>query len=423
MEIKYAPVFHPLLGPRRHKAAHGGRGSGKSHFFATLAVAKCIANPGSRIVCIREVQKDLRDSAKLLIEDKIRKFDLERQGFRILEKETQTPGGGRIIYRGMNNYTADSIKSLEGYDAAWVEEAHTFTKSSMEILIPTIRESGSEIWWSWNPRKENDPVDKLFRGEERPSDCAIVQANWKDNPWFPDVLEQERQDCIRINPDQYDHIWEGDYVTIIEGAYYAKGLKQAETDGRITDIPLEPLQEIRAYCDIGGTGKKSDAFAIVVAQFAGRRINVIDYYEAVGQPGSAHINWLRKQGYKDALIILPHDGETNDRVIDINYRQAFEQAKFDVEVIPNQGTGAAKNRIERGRQLFPRIWFDKLRTVGLIKALGWYHEKIDEEREIGLGPDHDWASHGADAFGLMAIHWEEPRTTDMEAEVESEWVV
>lgn len=421
MDIEFAPVFRPLIEPSRYKAAYGGRGSGKSHFFADLAVANNI-KPGSRGVCIREVQKDLKDSAKLLIEDKIYQRGLAKHGFEPQRDLILTPGGGQIIFRGMNNYTADSIKSLEGFDWAWIEEAHTFTAKSLELLRPTIRKPGSEIWASWNPRFDTDPIDALFRADELPTGSSVVQANWSDNPWFPEVLEQERLDCLRLNPDQYGHIWEGEYVSIVDGAYFADGLRQAKEDKRITDVPVDSLQMVRAYCDIGGTGKKSDAFAIWIVQFIGRSIYLVDYYEAVGQPGAAHINWLRKSGYKDALVVLPHDGETNDKVIDINYRKAFEAAGFDVEVVPNQGAGAARNRIERARQLFPRMWFDEKRTGPGRKALGWYHEKIDEDRRFGLGPEHDWSSHAADAFGMMAIHYEEPTTTAL-PELETEWVV
>ena len=159
LTIPTLKVFEPLLGDSRYKGAYGGRGSGKSHFFAELAVERCVQYPGTRIVCVREVQKDLKESAKLLIEDKIRHLGVP--GFRPIESEIKTPGGGIIIFRGMNNYTAESIKSLEGFDIAWVEEAHTLTDRSLEMLRPTIRKEGSELWFSWNPRSAEDPVDAL----------------------------------------------------------------------------------------------------------------------------------------------------------------------------------------------------------------------------------------------------------------------
>lgn len=423
MQIDYAPVFYPLIDPCRYKAAHGGRGSGKSHFFATLLVARAARQQGLRAVCIREVQKDLRDSAKLLIEDKIRSMGVEHMGFVILDAEIRTPGGGRIIFRGMNNFTADSIKSLEGYDIAWVEEAHTLTQDSLELLTPTLRKEGSEIWFSWNPRFRDDPVDQLFRGEEIPSNAQVVQSNWRDNSWITKELLDERSDTKRINPEGYENIWEGGYKIIHKGAYYTNLLAQAKRDGRITGVPRDTLHQVKIFCDIGGTGKKSDAFAMVCAQFIDNWINHIDYYEARGQDSEAHFNWLRKQGYKDALIYLPHDGDTNDRVIDVSYKSAFESAGWMVEVIPNQGPGAAKNRIERVRQLGPKMKFDEHRCEPLLERLAWYHEKLDENKRFGLGPDHDWSSHGADAEGLLAICWEPPETTDDDFEYEFEGVI
>jgi phage terminase large subunit len=164
----------------------------------------------------------------------------------------------------------------------------------------------------------------------------------------------------------------------------------------------------RAIFDIGGTGAKADAVAIWICQFVGREIRVLNYYEAVGQPLATHVNWLRDNGYGKALIVLPHDGSTNDKVYDVSYESALSAAGFEVTVIPNQGKGAAAMRIEAGRRLFPSIWFNRDTTQGGIDALGWYHERKDKTRNIGLGPDHDWSSHGADAFGLMCVAYEAP---------------
>jgi phage terminase large subunit len=161
---------------------------------------------------------------------------------------------------------------------------------------------------------------------------------------------------------------------------------------------------------LGGTGARADAFAMWVAQFVGREIRVLDYYEAVGQPLSAHIQWLRDHDLDKVLIVLPHDGTTNDRIHDVSFESAFRDAGFDTEVIPNQGKGAARIRIEAARRLFPSIWFHADTTEAGRDALGWYHEKRSEDqREIGLGPEHDWSSHAADAFGLMCVAYEAPK--------------
>ena len=418
LQIPTARVFVPLLTPKRDKVARGGRGSGKSHFFAGLAVEDCLAEPGEnageglRMVCIREVQKDLAQSAKLLIEGKLNANNLgNADGFKVYEDCVKTTGDGLIIFKGMNNYTADSIKSLEGFKRSWWEEAHTATRKSINLLRPTMRASGSQLWWSYNPFRKVDPVDVMFMGDEKPSDCVVVTANWSDNPWFTPELEQERLDCLRMQPDQYQHIWEGDYVSVSSGAYYAAALTAAKAEGRIGNVAADPLMTIRLFVDIGGTGARADAFALWACQFIGKEVRVLDYYEQVGQPLASHINWMRSKGYTPdrAQIWLPHDGATQDKVFSVSYESSLRDAGYTVTVIPNQGKGAASARVEAARRLFPSIWFNESTTEGGRDALGWYHERKDEARGIGLGPEHDWASHGADAFGLMAVAYEAPR--------------
>jgi len=366
---------------------------------------------GLRAVCIREVQKDLAQSSKALIEAKLAQCELgEAQGFKIYRDRISTPRDGIIIFQGMQDATAESIKSLEGFTRAWWEEAQGATQHSINLLRPTMRASGAQMWWSWNPRRKADPVDVMLRGAELPTGASVVRANWRDNPWFTAELEQERVDCLRIQPDQYDHIWEGDYIGAAAGAYFARELATAKAEGRIGYVAFDPLLTVRLFCDIGGTGARADAFACWPAQFVGREIRVRDYYEAVGQPLAAHLNWLRTKGYgpERAQFWLPHDGASNDKVFDVSYESALRAAGYAVTVVPNQGKGAAAARIEAGRRLMPSIWFDEETTGGGRDALGWYHEQRDTVRAIGLGPAHDWASHGADAFGLMCVAYEEP---------------
>jgi phage terminase large subunit len=221
LDLPTPRVFLPLLSEARYKGAHGGRGSGKSHFFAESLVEKALMRPGLRWVCIREIQKSLEQSAKRLIEDKIAQYDLGRH-FRVLDKHIETPGDGIIIFQGMQNHTAESIKSLEGYDGAWVEEAQSLSAYSLRLLRPTIRKPGSELWFSWNPESEEDPVDQLLRGPAAIENKIVVEANWKDNPWFPDVLAEEREDDQRHRSDEYEHVWEGGYLTISDALIFAK---------------------------------------------------------------------------------------------------------------------------------------------------------------------------------------------------------
>lgn len=406
LRLETPRAFVPLLGPARYKGLWGGRGSGKSHFFGESIIERALYERGLRAVCIREVQKTLKESSKRLIEDKLQKLGLgEADGFRVFNEVIQTPGDGIITFTGMQDHNAESIKSLEGYRVAWVEEAQTMSHRSLSLLRPTIREEGSELWFSWNPRRKTDAVDLMLRGEVLPTDAIVLRVNWSENPWFPSVLEQERIDCLNSTPEQYGHIWEGEYATVLEGAYYAKHIAQAKQDGRIGRVGEDPLMTIRLFVDIGGTGARADAFTMWAAQFIGKEVRVVNYYESVGQPLGAHLDWLRSQGYTPdrAKIWLPHDGSSNDRVFDVSYESALRKAEYDVTVIPNQGKGAAKARIEATRRMFPRMWIDQEKCQPGIDALGWYHEKKDEARNIGLGPEHDWASHGADAAGLMCV--------------------
>jgi phage terminase large subunit len=250
--------------------------------------------PGTLICCIREVQKTLKERAKRLIEMKLAAYGLgEADGWRVYDDRIKTPGDGQIIFLGMQDHTAESIKSLEGYRIAWVEEAQTLSQKSLDLLRPTIRIQGSEIWFSWNPTRRTDPVDAFFRGNNAPTGALVVRTSWRDNPWWTKTLEQERLDCFRNQPEQYDHIYEGDYAQITIGAYYANALTEARAENRIGRVAADPLMTNKAFWDIGGTGAKADHTVIWIAQFVGREIRVIDYYEAQGQPLAAHVDWLR----------------------------------------------------------------------------------------------------------------------------------
>jgi len=400
LTIPTARVFEPLLQPARFKGAWGGHGGGKSHFFGELLVERCLLNPGTLAVCIREIQQTLSQSSKRLVETKIGELGVGAQ-FRVLYDRIETPGGGLIIFQGMQDATAESIKSLEGYQIAWIEEAQT---------LPTIRAEGSEIWASWNPRRKSDAVDEFLR-QKKPDNAIVVKANWRDNPWFPSVLDEERQLDLERYPERYGHIWSGDYAKAFEGAYWARELAEARRQGRISEVARDPLLPIRLYWDIGGAGAKADACAIWVVQFVGQAIRILDYIEGQGQVLGYYTNELRARGYEKALCFLPHDGVNTNAITGLRYADHLRDAEFNVTVVPNQGAGAASMRIEAVRRLFPKVWFNADATEAGRDALGYYHERKDEAHDIGLGPEHDWSSHAADAFGLMAISYEEPSTT------------
>ncbi|MDF7674757.1 PBSX family phage terminase large subunit [Acetobacteraceae bacterium ESL0709] len=220
VDIPTARIFEPLLRKARYKGAYGGRCSGKSHFFAQLLIEECLRRPPLRAVCIREVQKSMRFSVKQLISDYIIRYDLSAL-FDVQRELIQTPDGGVIIFQGMQDHTAESIKSLEGFDIAWVEEAQTLSDHSLKLLCPTIRKKDSELWFSWNPNRETDPVDRFFRHNrmEHDSDVICVKANYSDNPWFDETMERARLRDRKGNLAEYEWIWEGGYRTSI-GAYF-----------------------------------------------------------------------------------------------------------------------------------------------------------------------------------------------------------
>ncbi len=368
------------------------------------------------VLCARQYMNSLEDSSLEEVKRAIEEEPFLAEYYEVGEKFIRSKDRRiSFAFAGLDK-SIDSVKSKGRILLCWVDEAEPVTETAWAILIPTLREEGdgwnAELWVTWNPKRKKSAVEARFRRSKDPL-IKIVEMNWRDNPKFPSKLERERARDFEERPDQYQHVWEGDYVSIVEGAYYAKALATAKLEGRIGRVAFDPLMRIRIYCDLGGTGARADAFTMWPAQFIGKEIRTRDYYEAQGQQLSEHIQWLNSKGYgpKKADIYLPHDGDTNDRVYDVSFRTAFESAGYDVTVIPNQGKGAAKMRIESARRIFPSIWFDADTTESGREALGWYHErKSDDDREIGLGPDHDWSSHGADAFGLMAVAYEEPRT-------------
>jgi phage terminase large subunit len=384
-------------------------------------VVNALSHPGFRAVCIREVQKSLAGSSWQLISDKVQALGVGSM-FDVQKDRIVTPGGGVILFQGMQNHTAESVKSLEGMDVAWVEEAQALGERSLSLLDPTIRKEGSELWFSWNPTRKTDAVDKFLR-QLVPDNSIVVKANWRDNPWFTGPLEAVRKKDLKLYPERYAHIWEGDYARAFEGAYFAKVLAEARNEGRIGKVAADPLLPVRAFFDLGGSGASADAMAIWLVQWAGQEIKVLDYIEGVGQVLAYYVNELRSRGWDKALCVLPHDGVNENNITGKRYEDHLRDAGFEVQVIKNQGKGAASMRIEAVRRIFPKCWFNEATTEAGRDALGYYHEKRDEERNIGLGPEHDWSSHGSDAFGLMAIAYEEPRGKLELPQRKMNWVV
>ena len=403
--LKIPAAFEFLLAPSRYKAAFGGRGAAKSHSFATVLVAKAAADT-LRCLCCREIQKSIGESVKQLLDLKISESNLP--GYKSTETYIEHANGSVFLFAGLRS-NPDSIKSMEALDIAWVEEANRVSRRSLDLLIPTVRKDKSELWFSWNPENEFDPVDLMFRGKNLPPDSVVRKITWRDNKFFPAVLKQEMEFDRTTDPDKYEHIWEGAYRVAAVGAYFKQELRQARTEGRVAwRLAREPLLPIKTYWDLG----TSDHTAVWVMQFIGKEIRCLSYVEGSGQPLAYYLGELRTRGYgTQCEVYLPHDGANEQLGLHATKSVAdhFRDAGFrSVHVIKNQGKGAAMARIEAARRVFPRIWFDGGECEHGLKRLAAYHERIDEQRNIGLGPEHDENSHGSDAFGLACVTYREP---------------
>lgn len=431
-QIEIPPKLIPVFtGEAFVRGAYGGRGSSKTMTFAKMTAVRAYmwdqAGAEGVIVCGRERLNSIDDSSLAEVKAAIESEPWLAPHFDIGEKYIRTKSR-RMSYKfsGMDKKTINSIKSKAKIRLLWADEAEPITDMAWNVVLPTLRQEDSELWVTWNPARKSSATDIRFR-QKKAADMKVVEMNWRDNPRFPAILEKQRLAWKRDNPDTYDWVWEGAYATAIKGAYFTNHLAELRRSGRFGPVPIDPLMKRRLFVDIGGTGRNADSFTMWGAQFVGLQVRVLHYYEVVGQDVAAHLAWMRRNGYEpgNTEIFLPHDGATHDKVYDVSYQSAFEAAKYSVTVVPNQGKGAAISRIQAARRMFPAVWVNKqpegvivdvdgeplaskeTTTEDGLETLGWYHEKWDEERDIGLGPDHDWASHGADSFGLMAVVWED----------------
>jgi len=401
----------------RYKGAYGGRGGAKSHFFAEQMVLRCFTR-SRRAVCIREVQNSIKESVRQLIIDKIGKFNLGSH-FTILETEIRGRNGSRIIFKGMQSYNSENIKSLEGYDIAWVEEAQNLSEVSLRLLRPTIRKPGSELWFSWNPRYETDPVDKFFRGGAHRKDAIVVSVNWNDNRWFPDVLRQEMESDYATDPEMAEHVWGGGYEIVSDASYYARLIAEADRQGRIGDFPHDPNRPVSTAWDIG----IDDYTAIWFIQDDGLKPTAIDYHETNGQgaeeivrqalpelqpeslriaPAMAAIG--RDNAYRYGEHYFPHDVKLREWGA-AGRTRALTLMGLGVKPIRVGAQQGPAERINAARALLPLMRFNRTPRV----MLGLSRLRRYARRQVatlgGFGPPlHDINSHGADAFGEYAVN-------------------
>lgn len=359
-EFVVPKVFQPLWEPARYKGAHGGRGSGKSFNFATMAVVRSAQEPGLRGACVREVQKSLKESSQRLIGDTITRLGLN-QRFDVLSSEIRTPGNGSIIFQGMQDHTAQSILSFEGLDWVWIEQAESLSAFSLELLRPTIRKPGSEIWASWNPNNAADAIEML-RGLDAPRDSVIVEANYQDNPFFTAELELERQHDEIHNRDRYNHTWEGGYEPQAIGAIWHRQTLHA---GRVSKMPCARERTLIGVDPAVTDNDASNEHGIV----AGCKGEDGQGYilEDASTHGTPH-QWATR------AVALYDKWDADAVVIEIN--QGGDMCKHTLQTI-RKGLPVIEVRATRGKHVRAEP-ISALYTTGLIHHVGTFPEMEDQ---------------------------------------------
>lgn len=382
-----------LFSPKRYKVSYGGRGGSKSWGYARALILLGHANP-LRVLCCREIQKSIKDSVHKLLKDQIEALGLS-WFYTVQETSIKGKNGTEFFFIGLAHNTSN-VKSYENVDICWVEEANNVSKSSWEILIPTIRKEKSEIWVSFNPELADDETYNRFVLNP-PEDSIVVKINWDENPFFPDVLYREMMELKRKDPDAYLNIWEGHCREVLEGAIFADELRRAKTENRIAKVPHDPAYAVDTYWDLGF----ADFTTIWFVQPIGLEIRIIDYYQDHLKSVQHYLEVLQARKYVYRYLNLPHDGDhqtlaAGGRSIAQMIRQAGFRARV-LERVPHKSLA-----ISAARAVFPMCYFDEQKCADGLQAIR--HYRYDYDNDTGKwseSPMHDWASHGADAF--MAI--------------------
>lgn len=388
-----------LFKPARYKVARGGRGSGKSWGFARAILLRC-AKEQTRVLCTREIQKSIQQSVHQLLCDQIAALGLSSL-FEILQTEIRGPHGSAIYFGGLSDQTAETLKSYEGVDICWCEEAQAITSKSWKTLVPTIRKEGSEIWVTYNPELESDPTHQMFVVNP-PPDCISVVMNYSDNPYFPKVLEAERahaEATMRI--DDYRHTWLGQCKPAVEGAIYFDAMSASIAAGRIRDVPHDGSLKTHVVFDLGW----NDAMTLILAQKVASEIRIIHYVEGSQRTladYSAELKGLRldDQAMNWGQIFLPHDGFHTRHQSGKDDATILRGFGWDVSQVPNTSVISG---IDRAREVFPRVYFNKSRTEQLVECLKRYRWNISQKTGEAMQPLHDSFSHGADAFRYLSL--------------------
>ena len=392
----------------RYKVAYGGRGGAKSWGIARALLILGAKSP-MRILCAREFMTSMRDSVHKLLCDQIESLGL--LGFyEITQASIRGKNGTEFAFAGLKNNIAN-IKSYEGVDICWVEEAQTVSRLSWNVLIPTIRKQDSEIWVSFNPELETDETYQRFVLKP-PEDCIQIKINWSDNPWFPETLRLEK-DALKLRDEEaYNQVWEGLCRQTVDGAIFAKEMQQADKDGRICRVPYDATKPVHAVFDLGW----SDSTAIWFLQFVGMETRLIRYIEDSQKTISYYLATMQTFGYVYDKIWLPHDAENKTlaaagRSID----DIVRAAGYKTTILPKV---PIVDSINAARTIFPSCYFDREHAADGITCLRHYRYEVDPETgQFSRNPLHDHYSHGADAFRYIALMITEPAKRKKQAMV------
>ena len=393
-ELEFPEKLQCLFEPARYKVAHGGRGSAKSWSFARALLALG-AQRKLRILCTREVQKSIKDSVHKLLSDQIEAIGLG-WFYVVQNNEIRGANGTEFLFAGLADHTVESIKSYEGVDVVWVEEAHKVSKRSWDILIPTIRKEDSEIWISLNPELESDETYSRFVLDP-PGNAVVVQINYSDNPWFPDVLEQERVECLRRDPKGYPQIWEGKCLPAVAGAIYYDEMAAAQEQGRITNVPYDPMLKVHVILDLGW----NDAMFVSLVQRGLSDLRVIETFEESHKTLDWYSAELRKRNLNWGTMFLPHDGRHKDFKTGKSSQEIMEAMGWTVAITPSL---SVEDGIRTTRMAFPRMYFDKTKSARIVQCAKRYRRSVNQQTNEPGAPLHDEFSHGADNLRYIAIN-------------------
>lgn len=392
-----------LTSKKRYLGAKGGRGSAKS-----WSVAKALLILGStrklRILCTREVQKSIKQSVHKLLKDQVETLKLG-SFYDVLDTEIRGKNGTEFSFSGLSDQTADSIKSFEGVDICWVEEAQSISRNSWKILIPTIRKEGSQIIITFNPELDTDETYERFV-TNAPEDCQIVDMNYTDNPWFPEVLEKERLHAKATLPDaEYQNIWEGKCMPAVTGAIYFNEVVKATEDRRICNVPYDPLLKVHVVLDLGW----NDAMSISLVQKHGNALMVIENIEDSHKTLDHYSAELRKKNMNWGRLYLPHDGRNKNIQTGKSAEQVMRALGWDVRITPSL---SIEDGIRLTRMTFSRIYFDKTLAARIVQCAKRYRRSINQQTNEAGAPLHDEWSHGADNLRYIAINAESMSNED-----------